>query len=93
MDANIQWSRVICRQDGNYLGWPTIASRSNGELLVVFSGDREEHACPYGKTQMIRSSDQGISWSKLAGSQLLGGLLLRALRNKNFTLKNKLMRG
>ena len=64
MEANIQWSRVICRQDGNYLGWPTIASCSNGELLVVFSGDREEHACPYGKTHMIRSSDQGLSWSK-----------------------------
>jgi sialidase-1 len=45
------------------IGWPTIARKPDGELLVVFSGDREEHMCPYGKVQMVRSSDGGRSWS------------------------------
>ena len=54
---------MICRQSGNYLAWPTIARRDDGELLVTFSGDREEHACPFGKTQMIRSTDAGETWS------------------------------
>ena len=62
MKATIHWSKVICRQSGNYLAWPTIARRGNGELLVAFSGDREEHACPFGKTQMVRSSDNGETW-------------------------------
>lgn len=64
LKATIHWSKVICRQPGNYLAWPTIARRDNGELLVAFSGDREEHACPYGKTQMVRSSDHGETWSE-----------------------------
>src|SRR5262249_1939359 len=32
-------------------------------LLVVFSGDREEHVCPYGKMQMVRSKDRGETWT------------------------------
>ena len=61
---DIGWTRTIYRQPGNYLGWPSIARRAGGEILVVFSGDREAHACPYGKIQMIRSSDSGESWSE-----------------------------
>ena len=64
LKATIHWSKVICRQPGNYLAWPTIARRESGELLVAFSGDREEHACPFGKTQMVRSSDNGETWSE-----------------------------
>ena len=60
--ATILWSRVICKEPGNYVAWPTIAKR-NGELLVVFSGDRED-VCPYGKTELIRSDDQGETWSE-----------------------------
>ena len=64
MKAHIHWSTVICRRPGRYLAWPTIARREDGELLVVFSGEREEHACPYGKTQLIRSADDGVTWSE-----------------------------
>ena len=32
--------------------------------MVVFSGNRDEHVCPYGKTELIRSSDQGQTWSE-----------------------------
>ena len=63
MKTTIHWSKVICRQPGHYLAWPTIAKRENGELLIVFSGEREEHACPYGKTQLLRSTDAGETWS------------------------------
>ena len=64
MSFKVQWSRVICKQPGNYLGWPTIGRTADGELLVVFSGDREAHVCPYGKNQMIRSRDGGKTWSE-----------------------------
>ncbi len=57
------WSRVICKQPGSYVGWPTIARRPDGELLVGFSGDREAHRGPYGKNQIVRSSDDGETWS------------------------------
>ena len=56
-------SFVICRQPGRYIGWPTIARTAQGELLVVFSGDREAHVCPFGKTQLVRSRDGGKTWS------------------------------
>jgi hypothetical protein len=61
--AEILWRRVICKQPGRYIGWPTIARTTGGELLVVFSGDREEHICPWGKTGLVRSSDEGETWT------------------------------
>ena len=54
------WTRVICKQPGRYIGWPTITRTRAGELLAVFSGDREEHVCPWGKTHLVRSSDDGV---------------------------------
>ncbi|MEC8930035.1 MAG: sialidase family protein [Candidatus Latescibacterota bacterium] len=57
------WTRVICKQPGRYIGWPTITRTRTGELLAVFSGDREEHICPWGKTHLVRSSDDGDTWS------------------------------
>lgn len=54
---------TICKQPNRYLGWPTVICRRNGELIAVFSGDRNAHVCPYGKVQMIRSTDQGKTWS------------------------------
>jgi len=61
--ADTLWTRVICSQPGRYIGWPTIALRSTGELLAVFSGDRDLHICPWGKTHLVRSSDEGETWS------------------------------
>lgn len=57
-------SGVICKQVGRYIGWPTITRTSRGECLVVFSGDRDAHVCPWGKTQMVRSGDNGQTWSE-----------------------------
>ena len=61
--VTIQTHKVICKQPDNYLGWPTIGRLSDGKILVVFSGDRETHHCPYGKNQLIRSVDNGETWS------------------------------
>jgi len=61
--AEILWTKVLCKEPGRYIGWPTVCARKNGELLAVFSGDRDEHVCPFGKVQMARSSDQGATWT------------------------------
>ncbi len=55
---------VICKQKNRYIGWPTVAKTADGQLLVVFSGDRDEHVCPFGKTFLVRSNDGGNSWSE-----------------------------
>jgi len=62
-NATIHWSRAICKEPDDYLGWGTIGKR-DGELLAVFSGRRESHWCPYGVNEMIRSSDDGETWSE-----------------------------
>ena len=56
-------TKVICKEEERFIGWPTIARTADGELLAVFSGDRDSHVCPWGKTQMIRSRDDGETWS------------------------------
>jgi hypothetical protein len=55
--------KVISRQPQLYHGWPTVARRANGELLVTYSGGREGHICPFGRVEMVRSTDNGLSWS------------------------------
>jgi len=57
-------STVICKEANRYIGWPTIAQTADGELLAVFSGDRDAHVCPWGKTELVRSSDDGKTWSQ-----------------------------
>ena len=61
--AEIIWTRAICPSKDRYIGWPTVCRRRDGELLAVFSGDRIAHVCPWGKVQMVRSSDNGETWS------------------------------
>ena len=62
--ATIISNDTICQEAGRYIGWPTIARTRDGELLVVFSGDRDAHICPWGITQMVRSRDNGQTWSQ-----------------------------
>ena len=54
--------RVISWKPPLYHGWPTLAKRSNGELLLAFSGGREAHVCPFGRLEWMRSKDNGQSW-------------------------------
>ena len=54
---------VISKTPDIYCGWPTLTRRSNGELLVVWSGGREAHVCPFGRVDMMRSQDNGQTWT------------------------------
>ena len=61
--ARIHSKRVISMQPRLYHGWPTLARRRNGELLLVCSGGRESHVCPFGRVELMRSRDEGRHWS------------------------------
>jgi hypothetical protein len=61
--ATIHDTRVISHLKHRYHGWPTLARRASGELLVVCSGGRETHVCPFGRVELIRSKDEGKTWS------------------------------
>lgn len=55
--------KPISLQTDRYHGWPTLIRRKNGELLVVCSGGRESHVCPFGRVELIRSFDDGETWT------------------------------
>jgi len=61
--ARILAVKTLCKEPGRFIGWPSIAQAPNGDLLAVFSGDRNAHVSPDGKVQLIRSSDGGETWS------------------------------
>ncbi len=54
--------RIISWKPPLYHGWPTLARRKDGELLLAFSGGRERHVCPFGRVELMRSKDNGLSW-------------------------------
>ena len=57
---------ITCRLEGErfgYFGWPTVARLDNGALVVASSGLRSEHVCPWGKTVLNSSTDDGRIWS------------------------------
>lgn len=56
-------ARTISFEAGFYHGWPTLTRRKNGELLAVYSGGREAHVCPIGRVELMRSHDDGDTWS------------------------------
>lgn len=58
--------KIICQnKDGihNYFGWPSIARLQDGSLAMVTSGFRIDHVCPFGKSVLCRSFDDGESWT------------------------------
>jgi len=46
-----------------YQGWPTVAKDENGVLYAVCSGFRVQHICPFGKTVMYISKNNGRTWT------------------------------
>ncbi|MAS95334.1 MAG: hypothetical protein CMO55_19210 [Verrucomicrobiales bacterium] len=56
-------TKIISPQGEYYHGWPTVSRMQNGDLLVVWSGRREGHICPFGTVEMMRSRDEGKSWT------------------------------
>lgn len=61
--AEIIETKIICEQQGRYIGWPTVCRTRQGRLLAAFSGDRDRHVCPWGKNQIVTSEDDGQTWS------------------------------
>jgi sialidase-1 len=61
--ATIKKLRVISHKPSAYHGWPTLAQGPQHELLLVYSGGRESHVCPFGQVELMRSHDEGESWS------------------------------
>lgn len=46
-----------------YQGWPSVARDENGTLYAVASSFRAQHICPFGKTAMYISKNDGKTWS------------------------------
>lgn len=61
--AAVASTHVISRHPSLYHGWPTLTRRRYGELLLVYSGGRESHVCPFGRLELMRSRDEGRTWS------------------------------
>jgi hypothetical protein len=59
----IHETKVISHLPHRYHGWPTLARRRDGQLLLVCSGGREAHVCPFGRVELMRSSDDGRTWT------------------------------
>ena len=47
----------------NYHGWPSVCRDDDGILYAVDSAFRHTHVCPFGKTAMYKSYDNGETWS------------------------------
>jgi Neuraminidase (sialidase) len=60
--ANVEETKVISFQSDLYHGWPTVARRKCGQLLLSCSGGREAHVCPFGRVDLMRSDDGGKTW-------------------------------
>jgi len=61
--ATIHDIKTISYQPDLYCGWPTVTRRADGEILVVWSGGRAGHICPFGRVEMMRSNDHGETWT------------------------------
>ena len=61
--AELIWTKPLCKEPDRYIGWPSVCQTRDGEILAVFSGDRDAHVCPWGKVQMVRSKDGGATWT------------------------------
>ncbi|MHB1038493.1 MAG: sialidase family protein [Pirellulales bacterium] len=60
--AVVTATAVISYQPDLYHGWPTLARRAGGQLLLSCSGGRESHVCPFGRVELMRSDDEGRTW-------------------------------
>ena len=64
-NAKVIYHGIIHRSLGSpfrYHGWPSVCRLDDGALAAVWSGFRLAHVCPYGKTAMSKSYDEGKTW-------------------------------
>ena len=50
----------------NYFAWPTVARLKNGRIAAACSGYRLRHVCPFGKTVISFSEDEGKTYTRPA---------------------------
>ncbi|MCA8996837.1 MAG: exo-alpha-sialidase [Planctomycetaceae bacterium] len=61
--AEVLATRVISPQPEYYCGWPTVARMKSGRLILVWSGRRQAHVCPFGTVECMTSHDNGTTWT------------------------------
>lgn len=61
--AVVEDTWIITQRPDHYYGWSTVGQDSNGVLYVAVSGGRESHVCPFGRVELIRSHDNGRTWT------------------------------
>ncbi len=47
-----------------YFGWPTITRMPDGTLVAAASGLRNGHVCPFGRSVILISKDDGRTWTE-----------------------------
>ncbi|MGV3664219.1 MAG: sialidase family protein [Prosthecobacter sp.] len=56
-------TKTISQQPEYYNGWPTLARKQDGTLMVAVSGGRHGHVCPFGRVEWMTSRDDGATWT------------------------------
>ena len=85
----------------DYAGWPSVNKLPDGRLAAVFSGNRMHHVCPFGRSVICYSEDNGLTWSKQlpvvntafddrdAGITVRGNQVLVTSFNNNFAFQRR----
>ena len=58
---------VVCAMPNEfygYFGWPTITRMPDGTLVAASSGLRNGHVCPFGRSVILISQDDGQTWTE-----------------------------
>jgi len=58
---------IVCRKPNSlfgYFGWGSVARIDEHTLIAACSGQRTRHVCPFGKTELFYSFDDGKTWSE-----------------------------
>lgn len=58
---DLEFDVAVSRPEQMY-GWPGLTRAANGDLLLAAS-ERKFHCCPFGREVLMRSVDDGKSWS------------------------------
>jgi hypothetical protein len=56
-------ARTISQRPEFYQAWPTMKRLGSGRLMLVYSGGREDHLCPFGWIETMTSDDDGHTWT------------------------------
>lgn len=70
MNIQVLENKIICSnpdsQLHSYFAWPSVARLQDGRLMMVASGFRMKHICPFGKVVACFSEDEGETWTRPA---------------------------